>query len=239
MARLKMFRKQGGRPVDMTAPVAAAAGADPYAFQASHRRLAWLLRISAGTNIVLGAAVTVLVSTVAVMLPLKTTEIALVRQVSREDKLYKIEPINEDVDGFQLLLESMARRYVNLTVEIDSATQNERLREASHMTDPEFGERFYKERVASGAIRDALDSGLTREVLIEGVNRIGSLDGNFNLVVDFIQVDRRKGVEVSRKPVRAYLVMTTRPQEVKAEDRYTNPLGIIVTDMVLKERETE
>ena len=35
----------------------ATVAADPFSFQASHRRLAWMLRLSAGINIVLGAGV--------------------------------------------------------------------------------------------------------------------------------------------------------------------------------------
>jgi len=56
------------------------------------------------------------------------------------------------------------------------------------------------------------------------------------LVVDFTQVDERRSREVGRQSLRAYLSMETRPQEVRAEDRYANPLGVTVLRMVLKER---
>lgn len=217
-------------------PHGAVASADPYAFQAAHRRLAWMFRLSVGVNVALAAAVTVQANAISVLVPLKTTEVALVRTYAPDDKLYRIEPITEEVDGFQLLLESTARRYVKLTLELDPVTQDERLREASRMTDATFSKRFYEERVKSGSIRKALDDGLTREVLIESVSRIESFGNDHKLVVDYVQVDRQRGEETGRKKLRAYLSMTTRPREVRKEDRYTNPLGIVVLDMTLKER---
>ena len=47
---------------DDVAPHAAMVRADPYSFRVAHRRLAWLLRISAGTNIVLVFCLIVAVS---------------------------------------------------------------------------------------------------------------------------------------------------------------------------------
>ncbi|MEQ8664841.1 MAG: VirB8/TrbF family protein [Rhodospirillales bacterium] len=210
--------------------------ADPYAFQAAHRRLAWLFRLSVGTNVALAMTAVTMGQTISVLVPLKKTEYALVRTYAPDDKLYRIEPIAEDVEGFELLLESMARRYVKLVLELDPVTQDERMKEASGMTDRAFSERFYRERVKSGAIRDALDRGLTREIVIESVDKIESFGSDHKLVVDFIRVDRERGGDATKKRLRAYLSMTTRPQEVRKEDRFTNPLGIVVLDMTLKER---
>lgn len=211
--------------------------ADPFAFQAAHRRLAWMLRMSVALNIILGVSVTSAINLTTVLVPLKEKEFVMVRSYLPDDKLYRIEPITEDVEGFELLLESMAQRYVRLVLEIDSVTQEERLREASRMTDKVFSERFYRERVKSGAIRDAIERGVEREIRIESVDKIESFGRDHKLVVDFVRVDRLRGRETGRKRLRAYLSMTTRPNEVRKEELYTNPLGIIVLDMTLKERD--
>ncbi len=42
--------------------------------------------------------------------------------------------------------------------------------------------------------------------------------------------------EIERKPLRAYLSIITAPQKVAAAYRYTNPLGVIVQEMTLKEK---
>ncbi|WP_142850709.1 VirB8/TrbF family protein [Telmatospirillum sp. J64-1] len=225
------------RKTAKAAPAAPHAGAvklDPYSFQASHRRLAWLLRISAGTNVVLGAAVTVLVSMFSVLLPLKTTEIALLRADPRDDRLYRVEPLTERVDGFHLLMESMARRYVRLVLEIDSVTQDERHREASRMTDRALSEKFRRERLP--AIQEAQASGLQRTIHVISADRVAVVGREYKFAVDLVQIDARGGTEIDRKELRAFLSLTTRPQEVREVDKYTNPLGITVVDMVLRER---
>ena len=238
LERLTAFRpgrQEAGTGLPVS-PHGAVLEADPFAFQAAHRRLAWMLRLSAGTNIVLGAAVTVLVSMFSVMLPLKETEIALIRTDPADDRIYRVEPITRQTEGFDLLMESMARRYVQLVLAIDPVTSTERYREASRMTDRALSERLRKERIETDEVRDAIASGLTREIRVESVDGITSFGRDYKFAVDFTQVDTRGAETVQRKKLRAYLSMTTRPAQVKEEDKYMNPLGVVVTAMTLKER---
>ena len=212
------------------------AATDPYGFQVAHGRMAWLLRLSAGTTVVLGASLVMALSAISTMLPLKTTEIALVRSDPTDNRLYRIEPIEQSVEGFDLLMESKARRYVRTLLEIDAVTQTERFREAFRMSDKGFYERFRKERIDTDAVQDALDSGLTRSITVESVDRVDAFNGSYKYAVDFVQTDERKGVVVEARKLRAYLSMTTRPQEVRNADKFENPLGITVLDLILKER---
>ena len=215
---------------------AGTAGVDPYGFQVSHRRMAWLLRLSSGSNVVLGACLVMALSALNTLLPLKTTEIALVRSDPTDNRLYRIEPIKQSVGGFDLLMESMARRYVRNLLEIDTVTQTERFREAFRITDKKFYERFRKERIDTDAVQDALDSGLTRSITVESVDRVDAFNGSYKYAVDFVQTDVRKGVRVETRKLRAYLNMTTRPHQVRDADKYENPLGITILDLILKER---
>lgn len=210
--------------------------ADPYGFEVAHRRLAWMLRLSVATNIGLLVLAVVLVNTVSSMMPLKRTEVALVRSFGPEDRLYRIEPVSEDVDGFELLLESQARRWVRLVLEIDSVTQEERHREASFMTDRRLWRRLRTEHLDTQEVAQALQDGLVRTITPETTTHIEGVNADLKVVVDFTRTDTMGGVVVATRPLRAYLAMETRPRSVRPEDRYTNPLGITVTDFVLKER---
>jgi type IV secretion system protein VirB8 len=212
---------------------------DPYAYKVAHRRLAWLLRLSVGTNIALAASVVALVGGLNVLLPLKEVRPAFITLAGAEDQIVRIEPIEKTVPGFELLLESMGRQYVKNLLEIDTATQVERFQTAFRMTAPDLYARFKRERLDNGAIQKAIDSGLQREIIIESASKAAVLRGVYTVVVDFIQVDRRHGEEVERKPLRAYLSMTTAPQQVTGPEVYANPLGVVVNDMALKEREAE
>src|SRR3546814_9997786 len=71
-----------------------------------------MLRLSAGGNVALTILCVVLGNAISTMLPLKTTEIALVRVNSNDDKVYRIEPLTQRTDGFDLVVESAAKQYV-------------------------------------------------------------------------------------------------------------------------------
>ncbi len=210
--------------------------ADPYAFRVSHRRLAWMLRLSAGMNIASMIALGLVISAFMSLLPLKEVRVALLRSDPADNRIYRVDAISQDVPGFELLLEQMSRRYVRNMLEIDSVTQSTRFKEAFIMTERDFYEQFRKDRIDTNAIQDAIDSGLTRSISVESVSLVDIFQDTWQYSVDFIQTDERKGEIVETKELRAYLKITTRPNEVTESEKYENPLGIRVLDMVLKER---
>lgn len=211
--------------------------ADPFSFQVAHRRLAWMLRLSVALNVVLASGLTASFTAFAALFPLKETEIALVRHYEPDARLYRIEPIQQDVEGFDVLMESMARRYVMMLLEIDPVTQDERLRQAFVYSDDALYRRFRAERIETGELRRAIESGLVRSIHVEAVERLQSLRRTYKYAVDFVQRDMRAGQVIEERRRRALLTMTTRPSEVRAEDKYENPLGITVLDLALKERD--
>ena len=107
------------------------------------------------------------------------------------------------------------------------------------MTDRAFSDRFRRSYLETREYQQAVESGLVRSIEVESVNRVEMPAPPWTYVVDFVQIDTRDGAEVQRRPLRAYLSMTTRPQEVSEADRYMNPLGITVLDMRLRERGTQ
>src|SRR3546814_937281 len=84
-----------------------------------------MLRLSAGGNVALTILCVVLGNAISTMLPLKTTEIALVRVNSNDDKVYRIEPLTQRTDGFDLVVEIAAKQYVRDLLEIDPITRSE------------------------------------------------------------------------------------------------------------------
>lgn len=211
--------------------------ADPFAFMSIHRRLAWLLRLSAMINVALACVVVVLATTISVLMPLKEIRTALLRVDPAENRIYQVEPITKKVAGFDLLMEQMAKRYVRLILEIDEVSQTDRFREAFTYSDDSFYNKFKAERIDTNQVMDAIKSGLTRSIVVSSADKISERDDVSRYAVDFIQIDSRKGQEVERKKIRAYLAMTTRPHEVRESEKYDNPLGIRILDMSLKEKE--
>ncbi|MBN2752329.1 MAG: hypothetical protein JXQ84_06440 [Rhodospirillaceae bacterium] len=216
--------------------------ADPYAFDVAHRRLAWMFRLSVMMNVSLGVVVIVLASAISTLVPLKTTQIALLRIEPSTDRVVqvdpatrvRIEPITKNVKGFDLLMESFARRYVTLVKPMDTVSQASRMTEARGFSDKDFWETFAKERLTE--YEAAVKTGLTRSVTIETAERLPTRGPKRLYAVDFTQTDHRSGKEKTSLALRAYLTVTTREQTVRDDERYENPLGIRVLGMSVQPR---
>lgn len=217
---------------------ASAAAADPYSFEASHKRLAWMFRLSVGMNIALVALGVIQTNTIAEMVPLKEKIPYWIIPADEDEIRFQIKPVVEDVNAFDVELEGKARRYVKARLEINSVTQEERMREVSRMTERSEWKSFQKEWIDSGKITDAIKDGLDREIIIESANKIASLTGDHKFAIDFTRIDRRDGRQIG-EPVqlRAYISMVSTPKAVTLENKYINPFGITVTDMILRARE--
>lgn len=214
-----------------------AVASDPFAFQAAHRRLAWMLRMSAGMNIAQLASIIVLVSVIAEMVPLKEKVPFWILPADEDVVRFQIKPVVEDVDAFNVMLEGMARRYVKARLEIDAVTQSERMREVSRLTERKHWQKFKEEWIDSGRITDAIKDGVDREIRIESANRVTSLTGDYKFAIDFTRIDKRDGRQVGELvQLRAYLSMVKSNRNVSIEEKYQNPFGITVTDMILRSR---
>lgn len=216
--------------------------ADPYAFEAAHRRLAWMLRLSVMTTVTLAGVCIVAVSAIATLVPLKEVQLGLVRIEPRSDKMVRVDPaslvrvlpVAKDTPGFDLMLEAFVRRYVQLLLEIDTVSQDDRMREANRYSDPEWWKHFMNTRLKE--IKAALDSGLNRSIVVETVDRVSERGGTYRYAVDLVQYDTRDGKVAETRKLRAYLPVTLRPHTVRPEEQFENPHGFRVLDLALKER---
>lgn len=208
--------------------------ADPFAYKTAHRRMAWLLRLSAGTNVALVACVVVSIQALVSLLPLKETEIALLRADPADDRIYRVEPISVEVDGFELMLEKISRRYVHQILTIDGITQTTRFKEVRTYSDAGFFNAYLDENKTF--IASAIEDGLNRSITVKGAYQVDAYDGVFLYVVEFVQTDRIGKEPSKRRHLRAFLELTPRPSEVTMSEKFENPLGIRVIAMSVKEQ---
>lgn len=255
--RMPIFGRRAYDPAsdEIAAPALAAAGgslppppdhgaaraADPYSYASAHRRLAWLLRLSVATNVTLGAVAIVLAAAIGELVPLKTTEIALVRIEPTTDELkavdpttrVRIEPLTRTVQGYDLAMQAFARRYVTLIKPIDAVSQEWRMVEARRYTDGTYWEKGDgKEKIGFASklkadFDEAIKDGMTRSVVVETATRLPSFGQNALYAVDYKQVDR-VGKNETVQLGRAFLTVTTREQTVGEAERFDNPLGFRV-----------
>lgn len=208
--------------------------ADPYSYLASHRRIAWLNRTLAAC---LTASVLLNITSITAissLLPLKETQIALLRVDPNDDRIYQVEPISVEVDGYELMVEKIARRYVREILAIDSTSQNSRFAWVRRHSDSDFFNAYIKAQ--KDLIERALKDGLNRSITVISASEIVRYDDVLQIVVEFEQVDKFQRGKPTRKKLRAYMELAPRPQEVKEVDKFENPLGIRVLSMAVKER---
>ncbi|MEW5728050.1 MAG: VirB8/TrbF family protein [Pseudomonadota bacterium] len=243
--RLKVRRRRRRRAPTPPVPVVNHDGvraADPYAFEAAHRRLAWQFRLSVMVIVALCAVVVIQASSVAELVPCQKVQMGLLRIEPRDDRAVKVDPaslvrvlpITRDTPGFDLMMESFVRRYTRLLLEIDRVSQDDRMREANLYSDADWWKRFIRERKKE--IDDAIASGLNRSIVVESADRISMRDGIGRYAVDLVQIDSRDGKTVETKHLRAYVAVTSRPHTVRESEKFENPLGLRVLDLAKKER---
>jgi type IV secretion system protein VirB8 len=85
-------------------------------------------------------------------------------------------------------------------------------------------------------IEEAIKDGLNRSITIKGAYQVDAYDGVYLYVVEFLQTDRIGREKPKRRHLRAFLEMTPRPHDVRAAERFENPLGIRVLGMSIKEQ---
>ncbi|WP_170959054.1 VirB8/TrbF family protein [Magnetospirillum sp. 15-1] len=216
--------------------------ADPYDFEAAHTRLAWMLRLAAMTNVGLIAVVIVLVSAISELVPLKEVQLGLIRIEPRSDHMERVDPaslvrvlpVTKDTPGYELITEAFVRRYIRVLLEIDTASQDDRMREANLHSDAEWWKRFIRDRKRE--IDKGLEIGLNRSVNVETADLISERNGVRRYAVELTQTDERDGKRIDRRNLRAYVVIAPRPQSVRPSEKFENPSGLRVLDVSLKDR---
>ena len=212
---------------------------DPFSFAVAHRRLAWCFRLSVITNVMLCCVVIITSTAFLSVFPLKEVRFAFLREEMDSNRVLRIEPVSKNIKGYEVLLESKAREFVTLILPIDEITEPERYNKAFKMATGDFYEAFKRDRLDSGFLSEAKKSGLNRSIRIEAVDvRRNPANSETHLVsVDVMQIDRFGNAEKSQqKPLRVFLEMSALPQSVPESELYTNPLGIVVLNMTIKER---
>jgi len=243
MARLKLFKRktvpaeQDPNPQRERPDHAPIRAIDPFDFQVAHKRLAWMLRLSAGMNMAMILALAVMVHSISTLLPLKEIQIALLRADPTDNRIYRVEPIAQDVPGFDLFMEMTVRNFVANVLKIDTVNAKpEIIATLDTFATREFNGKFYRHRAA--AVDKAIEKKLNRSITIETAALLSDFQGVRNYAVDFIQTDTQNGKAIETRKLRAVLKVSTYPDSVKTKDRFNNPHGIRVMDMVLKERPT-
>jgi len=205
------------------------------------RRLAFTARLLA---VVCSASLMVnlaLAGLLMVLLPLKEVKPFLVNFADEDGVVATIRPLDRQLDGIQVLFESLAAEYVVMRHSVVESEWEMRRRWTSdnsyiiaHSAEPVATRHFREISQYFGEMRE---NGWTRRVEIESVRAV--VEGR-NYLIDFTLVTLdENGEELRRRALQARADVGLVGRQVEIENRLINPLGFRVFSYELQERNTE
>lgn len=217
--------------------------AEPHDTGHAYRVQMWTTRILAVVATVEGLAIAALTLTVTQLFSLKEVVPMFVTTAESKAQIVRVEPFTVGMHGFDLLSETMTRRYVELREPIDLQTEVRRWQEVANLSSPEVFNLFKavmgRENKDSPFERMKAER-LTRAVNIKAVSLVyppTQAEPSAIYRVEFETVDARLSQEIERRVWVASIAVEFQPREVRYEDRYMNPIGYTVVGYSVARKE--
>lgn len=209
----------------------------------SYRVALWAARALGVACVVEGLAIAFLASLVLSLLPLKEVVPMFITTGESRDRVVRVEPFEIGMHGFDVLAETMARRYIELRETIDLQSEVRRWQEVANLSAADvFNEfrSFMGRENKSSPFEKMKAERITRAVEVKAVSLVyppTPAEPTAVYQVEFETVDSRLSQEIERRRWVASLAVAFEPKSVRYEDRYLNPVGFTVTGYSVAKKE--
>lgn len=214
----------------------------------SYRVALWTARILAVIASAEALAIVFLAGVIVSLFPLKEVVPMVLTADDKRNQIVRVEPFEIGTRGFDLIAESMGRKYVELRETIDLQTEVRRWQEVAWLTDPEVFDHFRKlmgrENKESPFERMKAER-ITRTVNIAAFNLLyppHATDKNeaaATYQVEWDAIDYRQGQEIERRTWVSTMSVKFHETAVRAENRFMNPIGFTVAGYSVGRKETK
>jgi type IV secretion system protein VirB8 len=199
----------------------------------SYRAAWWTAHLFAVIAVVSMLGNVGLASIIYQLLPLKEVVPMLLTVNGQKDQVVRVEPWDVSTQGHQLMMETLARRYVELRERIDLHTEPDRWQEVAWMSGDDVWKDFrnlMKKENAESPFEKRKRDRVTRELRILASPAIKYDPSRLSVVqVEWESQDLAAGSEPRGKGAwLSTLTIAFTPKAVKFEDRYMNPVGFQV-----------
>jgi len=203
----------------------------------SYRVMAWVARVSTLGMIVLGMLCIALVCLVIQLFPLKENRPYLLVLKDKGEQVAQIEPIALVTKGLNLLMEGLCRRYVALRESIDGLSEEERWKEVNFLSSEEIWQDFDNtmnlKKNQNSPLKKHREDKVTRGIAIKVSSKIA--EGVWQ--VEWESLTHHQGQELEKHSWVSTLQVELRPNTVKIEDQFINPIGFTVVGYTVSKRE--
>lgn len=197
----------------------------------SYIALWWVARTTTITCIVLFLVIIALTAVICALVPLKEIKPMLFTTEAKTNQVVHIEPIEKGTQGLDLLMETLARQYVELRETFDFQTEELRWKKVFWFSSTELGEAFHYQMTKQGSnspFEQFKQRGITRSVnIINSANLAPSAPNVWQIDWESIDRDPKTGAEVRALWV-STITAETQKRVVNFDDQYINPIGFTV-----------
>jgi len=206
----------------------------------SYYAMWWICRVLAITTIILLFVVMTLIAVIWSLFPLKETVPMLVSFEPKSNQVVKIEPLEKEAEGWDLLVAALARQYVLDRETIDCHTETFRWHRLGLFSSEEL-ESSFKEQMstdkATSPLRQFCEQGITRTVHVMASSGLGPSAPNV-WQVEWSSADKNETQEYhSQGHWVSTLTVDSMERAVKIEDQYVNPIGFMVTHYTVNRKD--
>ena len=204
----------------------------------AYRQATWALRVVSVVAAVEGLSIVALVGLLVAVLPLKEIQPMILTTGDKRDQIVQVEPFYKGIRGYDLIVEAQVRKYVTLRETLDLQSEATRWQEVQWLSSDEVWTDFYKlmeKRNPDSPFEKARAEKITRSVHIVASPKI---EGGY-YQVEWEARDSRFGHQERCQVFLSTMTTDTRPQTVKHEDRFMNPIGFFVSAYSVARKEGE
>jgi len=202
-----------------------------------YRSLAWVVRASTIGFVVSVFLNITLALCLFVLMPLKEVQPYLLALKERGDQVVHIEPIQKNAKGLNKLIEGLCRQYVTLRETIDCVTDEDRwLKHLYFLSSEEIWQDFaslMNPDSPTCPLKKYKEAKINRSVLIA----VSSQISDTVYQVEWQSITTHQGQERERQRWVSTLEVELKPNALKAEDQFINPIGFTVTKYSVSKRE--
>lgn len=191
----------------------------------------WVARTTSVACIVLLLSNLTAAAVIWSLLPLKEIQPMLFSTQEKTNQVVKIEPLEKNAQGFDLMMEALARQYVELRETFDFQTEPARWQKLFWFSSKELAEAFQQKmepQKATSPFKQFKDRGVTRSVNILTSNHLKPAAPNvWQVEWESLDLDPKTGLETRGHWI-STITAECQAREVSLADQYINPIGFTV-----------
>jgi len=197
----------------------------------SYQALWWVARTTTIACIVLFLVNLSLAAVIWALIPLKEIKPMLFTSSTKANQVIHIEPLEKGTKGLELLMETLARQYVELRETFDFQTENYRWQKVCWFSSPELGDAFQyqmSKQASNSPFEQFKQRGFTRAInIISSTSLAPSAPNVWQVDWESLDRDPKTGLE-TRSLWISTITAECQERAVNLEDQYINPIGFTV-----------